>query len=135
LNNVVTSWAHQDVAAAANWCLQPGNERGHSLQMVMSTWAREAPVEAATWLQQLPSGPAKDNAVHAFATQVADSDPEGAAAWAPSLTDQQRRDNAVSSVVGNWLRHDKAAATAWLQQASGLSEQARQRLLNSAANQ
>ena len=83
---------------------------------------------AATWLDTLPKGSARDAAVASFATRTAPRDPEGATMWAATLEPGAQRSSALGQTVGIWLRLNPAAANEWITNAPGLSAEERESL-------
>jgi hypothetical protein len=80
---------------------------------VFEKWIeRDAPA-AAQWLEALPAGRRRDEAVAAFAAVAAARDAEGAGQWVPTITDKTLREQAAGSVFRAMEKRDPAAAKAW----------------------
>lgn len=80
---------------------------------VFEKWIeRDAPA-AAQWLEALPAGRRRDEAVAAFAAVAAARDAEGAGQWVPTIADKTLREQAAESVFRAMEKRDPAAAKAW----------------------
>jgi hypothetical protein len=96
---------------------------------IAESWAEQDLVKAATWLQGLPAGGARDGAVTAFSRKVIHTDPEGAAVWASTIADAEVRTSEVERAVRLWMRTDRNAAQQWMASTNALPAQTRDRLL------
>jgi hypothetical protein len=95
---------------------------------VAQQWAAYAPAEATPWLETLPPGPSRDQAIGSFSGTIVATYPEMAVQWAETIGDVRVRDGRLESLARQWLRSDADAARAWIAQ-SPLPENRRAALL------
>lgn len=105
-----------------------GKLRERALQQVAQQWAAYAPAEAGPWLETLPPGPSRDQAIGSFSGTIGQTYPEMAVQWAETISDVKTRDSRLENLARQWLRVDADAARAWISQ-SPLPENRRAALL------
>jgi hypothetical protein len=124
------AWAHQDPEAAGKWATTlPEEDAAAAVSSVASAWALDDPESAAKWIGTMSSGRIQDEAINAFSSTVASSDPGTALEWALSASDPAMRDSNAQHIVVGWLMRQPAQAKAWVEN-SGLSAEDKDRLLN-----
>ncbi len=117
-----------DPQAASSWAANlPNDVRSSVLRSAVSHWASTDLAGPAAWLNTL-TGPPRDEAIDAYSSFVARSDPSAAVTWATSIADQQTRAQALDRVATIWLSSDSKAASSWIQ-SSSLTVGEKQRLL------
>jgi len=85
------------------------------------------------WIQTLPEGSAKRNALQSVSWQLAQNDPKSAVDFISNMPASRERDNFIGQVASQWSQSDLNGALAWVQQ---LPEgRARQDALNNLAPQ
>lgn len=104
-------WAAQNPEEAAAHYSKPAPELASVLADI---WGISRPADAARWIQQLPAGPAREEAAGTLATVWAASDIKAAVAWSAGLTDPAVRAAAVEHLATTWGAIDPDHAIAWL---------------------
>ncbi len=129
--DIASNWTRIDPAQAARWAGGLANDqaRANALGAVATTWSQQDPGAVASWLQQLPAGKARDSAVSGFARNALQTDPQGALAWVGTLQDDNNRNSQMEDLARRWMRMDSDAAKQWIAASTGLSAEAKQRLL------
>jgi len=117
ISRVSESWGRLESHTAWQWAaaLPEGEARAIAIQNILSSWAEQHPVEAATAaVNQLP--PLEQShgvlAVLLFWTQ---RDPAAAASWVSLFPESPLRETATQNVVGNWALRDIDSARQWLE--------------------
>ncbi|MES2997062.1 MAG: hypothetical protein V4733_09665 [Verrucomicrobiota bacterium] len=82
---------------------------------LMGEWTRQDYQAAGRWLAKAPAGPAKEQAVGAYAEAVAEYDPQVAVQWAMTLPQGERRTRALANIHANWPDNDKTGAAEFAQ--------------------
>ncbi len=122
---------------------QPASAQWNDLlAQVAAQWGSSHLGDAVKWVESLPQGPAKTQALlqmsyrwtqvdpkaaatyaarqgdlqllKTVASEWAESDPQSAADWADELTDGAGRDGAVATLAAVWAQKDPASAAAYL---------------------
>jgi hypothetical protein len=109
-------WATQDPHEALQWVSRQGDrflsERG--IAQVLNTCASVCPEDAAHWVEQLPLGPVRDNAIGAYVETVQTWDPAAATRLAALTADATARQQRVGSCFQQWRALDPEGAECWL---------------------
>lgn len=118
-SNLVSTWAHDDPAAAGTWTadLPDGNLKNNAISNLASTWAREDFDATGKWIDTMPDGQARDAGVSSMVNATMRRDPATAFAWAATIGDNARRVSQLANVVEQWQDSDPAKARAAVQQA------------------
>ena len=115
---LLENWAGNRPREAAQYVLaNTGTVHPDQLGVVMRTWARDAPAEAAAWLDTAPPGPAHDEGRMALGRHWLEQS-DGPAAWqqAAKIADFDARVTAATEVFQSWTTMDRDAATAaWIE--------------------
>lgn len=126
--NIAMQMSESDPKAASEWAATlPDELRARTLQGVVSRWARNDSRAVGEWINGL-NGAVRDEAVTAFSSTLAPSDPTTALTWATTLSDPTRRSTAVDFLVSGWMRRSPNDAKVWIQN-SALPEPEKTRLL------
>ncbi len=105
--NLAEQWAARDFSAASAWALrQPvGAQRDQMLQRMILVQAQTKPEDAGTLVaEQMPPGPAQDEAAVTVVTQWAKIDLARASAWVASFPPgllQQRAETQLAILAGD----------------------------------
>jgi len=89
-------------------------EHAEQLDFAAAALAKRSAVDAALWLETMPSSDARASAQAALAVNWAGSFPEQAVTWAQSLPEDEGRELALMRAFGRWLEIDTQAAMLWL---------------------
>ncbi len=79
---------------------------------VAKNWLNQDPAAAVKWIDALPKGGQRDNAVAQIVSVYAQSDPATALTWADTITGPAIRNQQTVQLVGQWAAQDPAAAAA-----------------------
>lgn len=122
--------ANQDPAAAAQMAEDaPAEMSGKAWASIAHSWADKDKVQAPEWLDTLPVGEGRNNAISGFTRQLVWEEPESAMIWAESISDPTLRAEVVEARIQVWISHDRAAASAWMEQSETLPAEKEQALL------
>jgi len=104
-------------AAAYIARLPPDERREQHCFTTASHWATRQPEEASQWVNSLPVGPDRDQAIRGLVNGIRDTDPTSAFLWAGSIGDEKLRARSVSATWWEWRTDDAVAAWRWLRKA------------------
>jgi hypothetical protein len=82
------------------------------IRQLMENWTREDYKAAGTWLNGVPAGNMKWQAISTFACEVSHYEPEAAVQWAVTLPACRARDEVFHKIYHNWPRKDPAGEAA-----------------------
>ena len=103
LDNLVQTWAAQDLPAAQQWALAlpPGESRDRSVARTALVQARSFPPDAARFaVAALPPGPVLDEAVVSIVHQWAMRAPAAAQAWVDTFSPGELRERTLREIAG-----------------------------------
>jgi hypothetical protein len=127
-SSIAMQMASSDPKAATQWAATlPDDVRGRTLEGAISRWAQNDSRTVGEWINGL-NGAVRDEAVSAFSSSLAASDPAAALTWATTVSDPTRRDATVDRLVTSWMRRSPTDAKTWIQN-SVLPDQDKTRLL------
>jgi len=97
---------------------------------VVRNWARRDIEAASSWVQSLPQGNVRNEALYSMAFQLAynENSHETALAWILAIDDKKMREQNISSIVSVWKSNSAPAAKAWVE-AANISEELKEKLL------
>jgi hypothetical protein len=78
---------------------------------------------AAKWVQQMPAGITRDNALGPLVFKLAQYDPETASKWIGLFSDSKQQRINVENVFRYWRTRDPAAAREWVKSQPGIDKQ------------
>ena len=136
---VAQTWAASDPASAAAWAAQMDQQAGTTpgangqannqlLANAISSWASYDLDAPAQFLNQLPAGAGKDNAVAIFAMSAGQQDPASAEQWVGTITDDQLRARAATAVAFEMLAQDPNTFNTFISNTTLIPDQAKQAL-------
>lgn len=125
-------WAQSNPVAAVGWleALPPGAGQIGGLRNAFGDWEDRDPVAAGEYLRAMPQSPQRDSAISGFATGYAWQNPQVAIAWAQDIRDPELRQSSLTRAGQAYFQRDPGNALVWLE-SSGLSAEARQKIVNS----
>jgi hypothetical protein len=103
MGNLVQQWATADVSSALDWANDqpPGAQRDSVMSRVALVLSQAAPSDAADLVvNQIPPGPAQDEAVMTVVNQWGNQDLAAAAAWVKNFPEGPLQARAVSELEG-----------------------------------
>ena len=116
------SAAERDPADAVSFLPKVAPEdRPQSYQTVAESWTRKDPEAASGWIDQLPSGKEKDQAIVGMTNSIGSKEPDSATLWAATIQDPGTRAATTEKYATDWLKRDPEAAATWIQQSPALS--------------
>ncbi len=124
-------WPLNDWQGAAGWAekLPTEKERTTAYGALGERLGRDKPQAGAQWMEALPEGPAKDEAIARYVVQVEGEDGAGAMAWALTISDEKKRQETSHRVVKSWFERSPASAFEWLQSSDTITPEQRGELL------
>ena len=132
IEDIAGSWARKDPASAAAWVIQQQQEDPEdAIRSVISTWAGQDSAATLAFIQQQPAGEMRDDATSTYIWSNRGADPQETIKLAESISDEGSRNRTVGMAAMRWMQEDKEAATAYIQQSTALSDEAKQRLIES----
>jgi len=117
VSRVSESWGRVQSHVAWQWGtgLPEGEARSIAIQNILSSWAEEHPVEAATAAVNGLGPEEQSQGVLAVLLSWTQRDPAAAASWVGLFPESPLREIATQNVVGNWAVRDVASAGDWLE--------------------
>jgi hypothetical protein len=121
--NIFDTWSGEQPAeaAAALTSMNGTYFSGTTLNTVTATvarnWLNQDPQAATQWINTLPPGASRDNAVEQIISTVGQNDPASTLAWALSIGDPSARNAQVVQLATQWSGQNPAAAAAAAQNA------------------
>jgi hypothetical protein len=132
IEDVAESWARKDPAGAAAWVIQQETEDpDDAIRSVISNWATQDSAGALAFIQQQPAGELRDEAASTYIWANRDATPQQRIELAETISDEGTRGRTVGMAAMRWMQEDREAATAYIQQSTALSDEAKQRLIES----
>jgi hypothetical protein len=104
---------------------------GVNLRNAMTDLARQNVEQASSWLNQIPSGKARDSGISALVDYLITApqpDPEAAAHWAAASADPQAQGRRLERVARAWQKQNPSGAAAAIR-SSKLAEPVQQQLI------
>jgi hypothetical protein len=80
---------------------------------VAEKWARNNPIEAAQWVEQMPEGEARSESMEEVVTQWARKDPTATADWLNKFPSGELMDEPIQRFVREVVRSDPEIALTW----------------------
>ncbi len=130
MNNVFGKWVARDPAQAANLLPNlPDALQTAATAQLTQTWLRQNPQAAEQWVNTLPAGVSRDQAVAQIISIEGANDLPTAYTWAATIGNDNTRFSQIRQVMQQWAQKDPNAAAAAAQNAN-VSDQQRATLLN-----
>ncbi|MGA2051720.1 MAG: hypothetical protein ABSH19_00270, partial [Opitutales bacterium] len=121
--NIFGTWSTEQPAEAAaalmntNGTLFSGTTLNSVTATVAQNWLNQDPQAATQWINTLPPGAPRDNAVEQIISTVGQSDPASVYNWALSIGDPSTRNAQVVKLAAKWSSQNPTAAAAAAQNA------------------
>lgn len=111
----LSSWAHRDPEAAAEWTKGLANTKiGEcAFSMVVVTWAEQDPQAAAAWVVDLEDDQTKSLVMTVVMFHWVIEDPYVAAQWVEIMPNGEAKVDAFSGLIWGWFTRDPDEAAAW----------------------
>lgn len=91
-------------------------DRRHPLTTLVRNWSEKEPGASGEWLDKMPAGTLRDEAVYSYGQALEDADPESAAIRAMTIGDKTRRETLLRNIFIKWRSADPEAAAAFLKE-------------------
>lgn len=129
--NAVKFLAQKDPQKAEQWAatLRQPEARKEAFAGLGAHYAVNDIAGASQWLNSLPGGTDRNNAILGFVYAAIGVHPEEATAWATAVPDADARRAALQTTLSVWSGQDLPAALEWLQNSTSISEEDRQAIL------
>lgn len=132
IEDVAESWARKDPAGAAAWVMQQETEDpDDAIRGVISSWTAQDSGAALAFIQQQPAGELRDEATTTYIWSNRGASPQETIQLAETISDEGSRSRTIGMTAMRWMQEDKDAATAYIQQSTVLSDEAKQRIIES----
>lgn len=99
---------------AANVPLRTVEDQGVLLNFMAGQWARFEPEKTAQWVQSLPEGPLRNQALIGLGESWAEVDSPKAAEFAVHLPTGEQRQLALKQAISNWIVTAPTEASDWV---------------------
>lgn len=105
----------QDTGRWIEWMATnlPKEQLRDNVDNLIGQWTQQDYQSAGKWLAGAPDGPAKIASISAYATTVAEYDPQVAVQWADTLPEGKQRQETYQTILENWPASDSAGASAF----------------------
>jgi|GEM_PF-653511 len=90
------------------------DERSALIGYLASQWGHYQPDKVANWIQSMPPGPARDQALSNLGESWSDANPAQAANFAVKLPPGTVRQNALRQAISKWVMSDPDQARNWV---------------------
>lgn len=101
-------------AAALLASFPVNNQTSHQFSQLASQWAQQDLDAARKWVESLPDGRTKEQAMSGIIGTLAQTDPVKAASVFGDSVVNNQNSHQVGMIVGEWIKTDQTAALAWL---------------------
>lgn len=105
------------------------SDRPNSYREIAQSWTKKDPEAASSWIDPLPPGKEKDQAISGMVGELKSKEPDSSTIWASTISDENLRERLVNENAKIWLRRDRAAAEEWIQSSETLTDEQRAKLL------
>ncbi|MEM1082565.1 MAG: hypothetical protein AAGI48_00450 [Verrucomicrobiota bacterium] len=129
IRDVASSWAREAPAEAAEWVVGQGDGED-GLERVIATWAGQDSAAALSFIQEQPEGEMRDAATQTYLRTDRSLEPEASISLAESISDERDRSRTVARTAMRWMRDDETAARTYVEQTSSISDDLKERLLS-----
>lgn len=129
IRDVASSWAREAPADAAEW-VAAQSDGADGMRNVMATWAGQDAPAALSFIESQPQGEIRDSATQAYLWTDRSMEPSQSITLAETITDDRDRSRAVGMTASRWMREDEAAATAYVEQSTAISDDIKKRILS-----
>lgn len=116
LQNGIWQLVQEDPGKAATLLssLPANNQTVHQFSNLASQWAQQDLDAAQRWVESLPAGRTREQAMNGIIGTSAQTDPAKAAGILGGAVVTNQNSYQVGMVVGEWIKTDQTAALAWL---------------------
>jgi len=110
LQSILTGWAETDLVGATGWARKLREQDLWAVVPVISKWAYLDPQAAAGWVNQMPQGQPKIQALEVLGLGWGNRDRQEAMAWAEKVEPGESRQAAIGGIVQAWAIADVVGA-------------------------
>ena len=129
----VQIYAEREPAAAAAWlATMPNAIDGQTASKVVEAWYPNDPLAVGRWVESLPAGKGRDEALNALVQKLSWRSPAAAAEWAETIVDPTLREKAAGLAFYSLSRDDPTRAREWMQNLGGVQPKWKERMLRNA---
>ena len=117
----VQIYVERDPNAAAAWLATvPNAIDGGTATKLLESWYPSDPLAVGRWVENLPAGKGRDEALKALVQKMSWESPGAAAEWTETIADPTLRQKAAEFAYYPLRRDDPARALEWLQNLGGV---------------
>jgi hypothetical protein len=118
----VQIYVERDPDAAAAWLATvPNAINNETASKLFSSWYPTDPMAVGRWVENLPAGKGRDEAVNALVQKLSWESPAVAAEWTETISDSALRQKAAEFTFYSMKRDDPARARDWLLNLGGVA--------------
>jgi len=129
IRDVASSWAREAPAEAAEW-VAAQDGGADGMRNVMATWAGQDSVASLSFIESQPVGEMRDSATQAYLWTNRSMETTESLSLAETITDERDRSRAISMTVGRLMREDESAAKAYVEKTTAISDDIKERILS-----
>ena len=130
LVHLVQIYAERDPAGTAAWLTRvPEAISLETASRLFASWDPRDSAALGRWVEGLPAGKGRDQAVNALVQKLRWDSPDAAAEWAETVVDPVLRQKTAECAFYTLNRDDPARAREWLQNLKGVDPQWKERLI------
>ncbi|MFD2302150.1 hypothetical protein, partial [Roseibacillus ishigakijimensis] len=86
-----------DFCRVVCWIVENGRVNANRASQVVKMWTNSRPMEAASWVSELPAGDVRDSAVASMVAELQFSDPSSAQEWAATIENEILREQVLKN--------------------------------------
>lgn len=105
------------------------DQRPYSYQQIAQSWTKKDPEAASSWIDPMPPGKEKDNAIQGMVEELRTKEPDSSTIWASTIEDEGTRTRLLNENAKLWLKRDRPAAEEWINSTDTLTDDQRAKLL------
>ena len=105
------------------------DQRPYSYQQIAQSWTKKDPEAASSWIDPMPPGNEKDNAIQGMVEELRTKEPDSSTIWASTIEDEGTRTRLLNENAKLWLKRDRPAAEEWINSTDTLTDDQRAKLL------
>ena len=127
--HLVQIYVERDPDAAAAWLATvPNAINNATASKLFSSWYPNDPMAVGRWVENLPAGKGRDEALNALVQKLSWESPSVAAEWTETIADSNLRQQAAGFTFQSMRRDDPERAREWLLNLRGVEPQWKERM-------
>ena len=133
VDDIVEDLARLNPQLAADFLKKQDSEEAlrDGMRELMPAWVSKNAAAALEFANSYEPGPVRDSAVQSYIWSNNTAAPSELIKVAETITDEGDRSRSVAITAARWMREDEAGARAYVEQTTAISDEAKQRILES----